>query len=396
MATAVSLGVALFGATGSIGESTLSVIEAHPDRFHLEVVSAHHSVDKLLDVIHRFAPKHVILTDSSQADLLLSRLPHDFKGSVAFGDIALIEAAVASEVDVVMAAIVGGAGLASTWAAVNAGKRICLANKESLVMAGALMMADAKRTGAMLLPIDSEHNAMFQCLPEHYRTGEPIEGLRQLILTCSGGPFRTWSGRKMAKAGINDAIAHPIWSMGKKISVDSATLMNKGLELIEATHLFQVPESAIDVVIHPESTVHSMVEFTDGSILAQLGSPDMRIPIAHALGFPNRLTIDVERLSLTSLKCLHFEAVDHDRFPALTLARQASDAGGDRAIVLNAANEIAVSAFLDGRISFPRITALVSECLNRLPQQPISCLEDVLMVDTLCRQAALDWIQEGT
>ncbi len=392
----MSLGVALFGATGSIGDSTLSVIEAYPDRFHLEVVSAHHSVDKLLNIIRRFAPKHVILTDTSQADLLLSRLPHDFKGSVAFGDIALTEAAVASEVDVVMAAIVGGAGLASTWAAVNAGKRVCLANKESLVMAGSLMMADAKRTGAMLLPIDSEHNAMFQCLPEHYRTGEPIAGLRQLILTCSGGPFRTWSGRKMAKASINDAIAHPIWSMGKKISVDSATLMNKGLELIEATHLFQVPESAIEVVIHPESTVHSMVEFTDGSILAQLGSPDMRIPIAHALGFPNRLSIDVERLSLTSLKCLNFEAVDHARFPALTLARQASDAGGDRPIVLNAANEIAVSAFLDGRISFPRITALVSECLNRLPQQPISCLEDVLMVDTLCRQAALDWMQEGT
>lgn len=392
----MSLGVALFGATGSIGDSTLSVIEAYPDRFHLEVVSAHHSVDKLLDIIRRFAPKHVILTDTSQADLLLSRLPHDFKGSVAFGDIALTEAAVASEVDVVMAAIVGGAGLASTWAAVNAGKRVCLANKESLVMAGSLMMADAKRTGAMLLPIDSEHNAMFQCLPEHYRTGEPIAGLQQLILTCSGGPFRTWSGRKMAKASINDAIAHPIWSMGKKISVDSATLMNKGLELIEATHLFQVPESAIEVVIHPESTVHSMVEFMDGSILAQLGSPDMRIPIAHALGFPNRLSIDVERLSLTSLKCLNFEAVDHARFPSLTLARQASDAGGDRPIVLNAANEIAVSAFLDGRISFPRITALVSECLNRLPQQPISCLEDVLMVDTLCRQAALDWMQEGT
>lgn len=392
----MSLGVALFGATGSIGESTLSVIEAYPDRFHLEVVSAHHSVDKLLEIIRRFAPKHVILTDASQADALLARLPHDFKGSVAFGDIALTEAAVASEVDVVMAAIVGGAGLASTWAAVNAGKRVCLANKESLVMAGSLMMADAKRTGAMLLPIDSEHNAMFQCLPEHYRTGEPIDGLRQLILTCSGGPFRTWPGRKIAKASVHDAIAHPIWSMGKKISVDSATLMNKGLELIEATHLFQVPETAIEVVIHPESTVHSMVEFTDGSILAQLGSPDMRIPIAHALGFPNRLAIEVERLSLTSLKCLNFEAVDHARFPALTLARQASEAGGDRAIVLNAANEIAVSAFLDGRISFPRITALVSECLNRLPQQPISCLEDVLMVDTLCRQAALDWIQEGT
>jgi len=350
----------------------------------------------LLQVIRDFAPKHVILTDVSQADTLLSRLPHDFKGSVAFGEVALAEAAVASEVDVVMAAIVGGAGLSSTWAAVNAGKRVCLANKESLVMAGSLMMARARQTGATVLPIDSEHNAMFQCLPQDYRTGEPIAGLAQLILTCSGGPFRTWSARKMAKASAREAIAHPTWSMGKKISVDSATLMNKGLELIEATHLFQVSESAIEVVIHPESTVHSLVEFVDGSLLAQLGSPDMRIPIAHALGFPERLPIPVQRLSITTLATLHFEAVDHDRFPALALAREASRAGDDRAIVLNAANEVAVSAFLEDRIGFNAITALVSECLNRMPQQPISCLEDVQMVDTLCRQCASDWIQENT
>lgn len=390
----MTLGVALFGATGSIGESTLSVLAAHPDRFHLEVVSAHHSIDKLLDVIARFSPKHVILTDASASDALLARLPHDFKGSVAFGEDALAEAAVASEVDVVMAAIVGGAGLTSTWAAVSAGKRVCLANKESLVMAGSLMMAEAKRSGALLLPIDSEHNAMFQCLPDHYRTGESIPGLKQLLLTCSGGPFRTWSARKMAKATVREACAHPTWSMGRKISVDSATLMNKGLELIEASHLFQVPESVIDVVIHPESTVHSMVEFTDGSILAQLGSPDMRIPIAHALGFPERLSIDVERLSLSRLASLNFEAVDHARFPALGLARAACDAGDDRAIVLNAANEVAVSAFLEGRLSFAKIIALVSECLNRMPQQPISSLEDVLAIDARCRRSALDWMQE--
>lgn len=388
-------GVALFGATGSIGESTLSVLAAYPERFHLEVVSAHSSVDKLLEIIKRFQPRHVILTDPAEQEALLSQLPSDFKGSLAFGEAALAEASVASEVDVVMAAIVGGAGLESTFAAVAAGKRVCVANKESLVMAGALMMAEAKRSGAVVLPIDSEHNAMFQCLPETYRTGHPIDGLRQLILTCSGGPFRNWSAKKMSRATVAEACQHPTWSMGRKISVDSATLMNKGLELIEATHLFSVDQSQIDVVIHPQSTVHSLVEFVDGSILSQLGSPDMRIPIANALGYPERLSIDVERLSLTELGRLEFEPVDHDRFPAMGLAREASTQGDDRPIVLNAANEVAVSAFLEERITFGEITSLVTECLNRIPQQPISSLEDVLAVDRMCRQKARDWMRES-
>jgi 1-deoxy-D-xylulose-5-phosphate reductoisomerase len=390
----MTTGVALFGATGSIGESTLSVIEAHPERFHLEVVSAHSSVDKLVRIIERFQPKHVILTDQTQANALMERLPKSFNGSLAFGEHSLAEAACASEVDVVMAAIVGGAGLISTYAAVSAGKRVCVANKEALVMGGELMMAEAEAKGAMLLPIDSEHNAMFQCLPESYVVGQPIAGLKQLVLTCSGGPFREWSIDAMAAATPDQAVAHPNWSMGRKISVDSATLMNKGLELIEATHLFNMPERAIDVVIHPESTVHSLVEFVDGSMLAQLGSPDMRIPIAHALGFPERLDINVERLNLTKLSKLHFETVNHDAFPALALARQASTEGGDRPIILNAANEVAVDAFLNELIGFTEIAELVSDCLNQIARQPISSIDDVLSIDRMSRQTADVWIRE--
>ena len=390
----MTVGVALFGATGSIGESTLSVIEAHPERFHLEVVSAHRSIETLVRIIERFQPKHVILTDQSEANALMEQLPKDFNGSLAFGEHSLAEAASASEVDVVMAAIVGGAGLVSTHAAVRAGKRVCVANKEALVMGGELMMAEARANGAILLPIDSEHNAMFQCLPESYTVGQSIPGLKQLVLTCSGGPFREWSIDAMMDATPDQAVAHPNWSMGRKISVDSATLMNKGLELIEATHLFHVPETSIDVVIHPESTVHSLVEFVDGSMLAQLGSPDMRIPIAHALGFPERLDINVERLSLTKLSKLHFEPVNHAMFPALALARQASSEGGDRPIVLNAANEIAVDAFLKQQIGFTEITELVSDCLNQSARQPISSIDDVLAVDSMSRQTAENWITE--
>ena len=390
----MSRGIALFGATGSIGESTLSVIEAHPDRFHLEVVSAHASVDKLLTIIQRFHPKHVVLTDTSQADQLMTQMPADFKGSVAFGEDALSEAATGTDVAVVMAAIVGGAGLLSTYAAVKAGKVVCLANKESLVMGGSLMMQACRDHGATLIPIDSEHNAIFQCAPASYACGETLPGLQQLILTCSGGPFREASIVEMQSATPAAAIAHPNWSMGRKISVDSATLMNKGLELIEATHLFQVGQDAIDVVIHPESAIHSMVEYADGSILAQMGTADMRIPIAHALGFPDRLALDVERLSLASMRGLHFEPVDHQKFPALNLARAASDAGDDRPIVLNAANEIAVDAFLNGRIGFMEITALVTECLNQIVQQPISSLEDVLVIDRMARRQATQLIGE--
>ncbi|MDB4021101.1 1-deoxy-D-xylulose-5-phosphate reductoisomerase [Litorivicinus sp.] len=390
----MSLGVALFGATGSIGESTLSVIKAHPHRFHLAVVSAHSSVDRLVSIIEDFDPKHVILTDAAYAEQLLGQLPPDFKGSVAFGEASLIEAAGSSEVDVVMAAIVGGAGLISTYAAVCAGKKVCIANKESLVMAGGLMMTRAKDQGAVILPIDSEHNAMFQCLPESYVIGEQISGLKQLTLTCSGGPFRTWDVERMEQATPLEAIAHPNWSMGPKVSVDSATLMNKGLELIEATHLFSVSDQQIEVVVHPESVIHSLVEFVDGSVLSQMSSPDMRIPIAQALGFPERLELDIERLSLTAIGKFHFEPVDHKRFPALHLAREAISEGGDRPVVLNAANELAVDAFLQGHLKFTQITSLVSDCLNHIKSQPMSSIEDVLEIDKMCRRQAFEWVRE--
>ena len=390
----MTIGVAVFGATGSIGESTLSVIEEHPDHFNLEVVSAHSSVDKLIRVIERFEPEHVILTDRSQENALMERLPKQFRGSLAFGENSLIEAANATEVDVIMAAIVGGAGLRSTYAAVSSGKRICLANKEALVMAGELMIAEARRSGAVLLPIDSEHNAMFQCLPESYLVGEQIAGLQQLILTCSGGPFLDWSIGDLSSVTPAQAVAHPNWSMGRKISVDSATLMNKGLELIEATYLFGVPESIIDVVIHPESVIHSLVEFIDGSTLAQLSSPDMRIPIAHALGFPERLRINVDRLSLIGLAELHFEAVRHDAFPALNLARKVSVEGDDRPIILNAANEVAVEAFLNHQIKFTEITEITADCLNQIAKQRVSSINDVLSLDKMCRRIAERFISE--
>tara|TARA_B100001093_G_scaffold81077_1_gene72472 strand:+ start:2223 stop:3401 length:1179 start_codon:yes stop_codon:yes gene_type:complete len=390
----MTIGVAVFGATGSIGKSTLSVIKTHPDRFHLEVVSAHSSIDKLIRIIECFEPAHVILTDPLQESALMERLPRKFKGSLAFGESSLVEAANATEVDVVMAAIVGGAGLRSTYAAVSAGKRVCLANKEALVMAGELIIAEAKKSGAVLLPIDSEHNAMFQCLPESYLVGEHIEGLQQLILTCSGGPFLDCSIDDLARITPKQAVAHPNWSMGRKISVDSATLMNKGLELIEATHLFGVNESIIDVVIHPESIIHSFVEFIDGSILAQLASPDMRIPIAHALGFPERLRVDVKRLALTELSGLHFEAVRHDVFPALELARKACAEGDDRPIILNAANEVAVAAFLNDQISFTEVTEITADCLNQIAKQSVYSINDVLSLDKMCRKIVNGLIME--
>jgi 1-deoxy-D-xylulose-5-phosphate reductoisomerase len=336
----------------------------------------------------------VILTDASGANSLLEKIPKDFKGSLAFGEYSLTEAASASEVDVVIAAIVGSAGLVSTYAAIRAGKRVCLANKEALVMGGELMMAEAANQNAILLPIDSEHNAIHQCLPKKYMAGSPISGLKQLVLTCSGGPFREWSIERMQSATPEQALAHPTWSMGRKISIDSATLMNKGLELIEATHLFGVREHLIDVVIHPESAVHSLVEFVDGSMLAQLGSPDMRIPIAHALGFPDRLEINVERLSLIKLSKLHFEAIDYGRFPSVLLARQVSSEGGDRAVIFNATNEVAVDAFLGGAIRFSQIMHLISDCLNQMVSLPISCIDDVLEIDRMSRRIANEWMME--
>ena len=376
--------IVLLGATGSIGENTLQVVRKHPDRLHLIGISAHSNAEKLSQIASEFKVPHAYLPETAG----------EAKNLPSFTDLdrsqdGLLSLASLPDAELVVIAVVGAKGLSPTLAALEAGKNIVLANKESLVLGGDLVMRTARENQARVLPADSEHNAVFQCIQ-----GESHRDIDSIILTASGGPFRELPLEGLKNVTVEQALNHPNWSMGRKISVDSATLMNKGLELIEATHLFHVPETSIDVVIHPESIVHSLVEFVDGSMLAQMGSPDMRIPIAHALGFPERLGINVERLSLTKLSKLHFEPVNHAMFPALGLARQASAEGGDRPIVLNAANEIAVDAFLKQQIGFTEITELVSDCLNQSARQPISSIDDVLAVDRMSRQTAEIWITE--
>ncbi|NBS11726.1 MAG: 1-deoxy-D-xylulose-5-phosphate reductoisomerase [Gammaproteobacteria bacterium] len=386
-------GVAVFGATGSIGRSTLAVLREHPDQFRLEVISAHANLERLNEILRVHQPRHVVITQSDQwkaSQSLRAAFP-----AVVFhaGMEALNDLAAMPEVEIVVASIVGAAGLRSTLAAVRAGKQVLLANKEALVMAGTLVMAEAARTGAIILPVDSEHNAIFQCLPHAYRTGQTIPGLHQLILTCSGGPFRTLETQALQHVTPEMACQHPNWSMGAKISVDSATLMNKGLELIEACHLFAVAHTQIDVVVHPQSVVHSMVEFQDGSVLAQLGSADMRIPIAFSLGYPARLSIDAPRIQWQDLRTLEFESPRHEDFPAIELARASYAEGDDRPLVLNAANEIAVAAFLSGQIRFPEIMAITLECLNRLPRQPISVVDEMIVRDAEVRGLAKQLVE---
>ena len=386
-------GVAVFGATGSIGCSTLAVLAAHPDQFRLEVISAHDNMDRLLDILKTHQPKHVVLTNPEHWETAKT---HRYRfPQVIFhaGMSCLNELAQSPDVDIVVAGIVGAAGLRSTMAAVTAGKQVLLANKEALVMAGSLVMREAQRTGARILPLDSEHNAIFQCLPKGYQTGESIQGLEQLILTCSGGPFRTLDASALKTVTPAMACQHPNWSMGAKISIDSATLMNKGLELIEACHLFAVQPAQVDVVVHPQSIIHSMVAFCDGSILAQLGAADMRIPIAYSLGYPTRLAIDVPRLNWRDLRELQFEIPRHADFPAIEMARAAYESGADRPLVLNAANEMAVAAFLNGAIGFQQIMTIVAECLNRLPRQPISVVEDMILRDADVRALAKSLVE---
>lgn len=361
--------LAVLGATGSIGDSTLSLVRAHPDRYQIYALSGFGRVDKLFKLACEFRPKvictapkhHQSLTDQIQAAGL------DIK--VLCGDSGLVAIASDPKVDTVVAAIVGAAGLSSTVAATKAGKRILLANKESLVMAGELVMPMAKRYGATILPIDSEHNAIFQCLPmpvqrDNRAIHESQHGIRQLWLTASGGGFLDKSIDEMREASVSQAVKHPNWSMGQKISIDSATMMNKGLELIEACHLFHLNESQIKVVIHPNSVVHSLVEYVDGSFLAQLGSPDMRTPIAHALAYPERIDAGVAALDLYQLSELKFLAPDLQKFACLKLARDAAKQGTGACIALNAANEIAVAAFLDEQIKLTDIAVIVERCLN--------------------------------
>ena len=371
--------IAILGATGSIGKSTLDLVERSPDRFEVVAVTAATNSKALADIARRTGAAVAVIADEARRDDLEARLAGT-DCRVEAGEEALLGAA-SGNADLVIAAIVGCAGLQAVMAAVEAGKTVALANKEALVTAGELMTGAAQRHDAMLLPIDSEHNAIFQCL-----AGSRREDVSKIVLTASGGPFRTASAEAIESATPQAAVAHPNWSMGAKISVDSATLFNKGLELIEAHYLFGLPSNLIDVVIHPQSVIHSLVEFIDGSMLAQLGSPDMRIPIAYALAWPERIETPAQRLDLKSIGRLDFEAPDLQRFPALRLAREALEAGGAAAIVLNAANEVAVERFLAGQIRFTDIAASVEDALHRADFAAPHSIADVLEIDRTVRR----------
>ena len=386
--------ICLLGATGSIGRSTLDLIERHPDRFRLHSVVAARDDAAMADICVRFKPRLAVMADVAAGDRLRTRLSELAPGTEVATGVEAIDAAAADPViDTVVAAIVGAAGLAPTLAAARAGKRILLANKEALVCAGALLMKAVASGSAQLLPIDSEHNAIFQCLPEP--TQRPLAGVRQLWLTASGGPFRGWTRDRLEQVTVAQAVAHPNWDMGPKISVDSATLMNKGLEVIEAHFLFGLESERIRVIVHPQSTIHSLVEYQDGSFLAQLGSADMRIPIAHALAWPERIESGAPKLDLAALARLDFSVPDLQAFPCLKLAYQALEAGGTAPAILNAANEVAVAAFLNGKLGFLGIAATVNEALNRIGLSSAESLACVLEADREARSVATASIESG-
>ena len=386
--------ISVLGATGSIGASVLDVVTRHPDRFAVAALTAHRKWEPLAELCRRHRPVLAVLDDPDAAQALERSLAGDgLPTRVLAGGAGLVAAAALPGADTVVAAIVGAAGLQPTLAAAHAGKRILLANKEALVIGGAAFMAAVDHGGAVLLPIDSEHNAIFQCLPAGYARNPGAAGVRRILLTASGGPFRTRPRAELATVTADEACAHPNWVMGRKISVDSATMMNKGLEIIEAHWLFGVSREAIDVVVHPESVVHSLVEYVDGSVLAQLGHPDMRTPIAQALAFPDRVDTGVPALELVRRGALTFEAPDHDRFPCLGLAYAALGAGGTAPAVLNAANEVAVAAFLAGRIRFTDIAPACAEALARLPARPVRALDDALAADAEARGVTRAWLK---
>ncbi len=383
------IGVSILGATGSIGASTLDVVRASPQRFRVVALAAGQDDARLFEAIAEFQPTLAALSDPAAAARLASRVrAAGFLTEVMSGVEGLAAVATHPEARAVVAAVVGSAGLPATLAALSAGKRVLLANKESLVMAGALFMAELARGGGELMPIDSEHNALFQCMPVGWRAGQQPSGVRRVILTASGGPFRSWSAERIARATPDQACAHPNWRMGRKISVDSATLMNKGLEVIEAHWLFGLPPRRIEVVVHPQSIVHSLVEYDDGSTLAQLGNPDMRTPIAHALAHPERIDAGVAPLDLVARGKLDFEAPDPVRFPCLTLGYAALEAGGAAPLVLNAANEVAVACFLDGRLGFAEIAGVVEGELAHFAGRDAAGLDAVLALDHEVRARA--------
>ena len=381
---AAKMNLAVLGATGSIGASTLDVVAAHPGRYRAFALSAHASAGALLELCRTYRPRYAVLSGLA-ADAAWRAQFEALGVQLRFGHEALEEVVAHPDCHAVMAAIVGGAGLRSTLAAVRAGKRVLLANKEALVMAGPLVMRAARESGAQVLPVDSEHNAVFQCF-----SGK--EAVRRIILTASGGPFRATPLEKLDAVTPDQACAHPNWVMGRKISVDSATMMNKGLEVIEARFLFDVPAERIEVLIHPQSIVHSLVEYLDGSVIAQLSNPDMRVPIAHALAHPERIASGARPLDLAALKSLSFERPDLQRFPCLRLAYDAMRAGGTAPVVLNAANEVAVEAFLTGRIPFTAIAGVIEDTVAGIGASRADALGEVLEADALARRKAAERI----
>jgi 1-deoxy-D-xylulose-5-phosphate reductoisomerase len=385
--------VSILGATGSVGEQTLSVIASAPDRFEVVALAAGHNVEKLVEQVKRFRPQRVSVADSAGAAELRQRIGDAIPVEVGTGEAGLTDVAT-HPADLVVAALVGAVGLGPTLAAIEAGRDVALANKEVMVMAGALVLRAVKKHGVTLLPVDSEHSAIFQAL-----SGQRAEDVSRLILTCSGGPFRTWNAERMAKATVEEALAHPNWDMGAKITIDSATLMNKALEIVEARWLFDVPADRIDVVVHPQSIVHSLVEFVDRSVLAQLGLPDMRVPIAVALAHPARLPLDIPSLDLATTARLDFEEPDRKRFPALDLARRALAGSEAAPAVLNAANEVTVASFLDGEIPLPRICAVNGAVLEaHLSEQAgsvVSAIDEVVAADAWARGLARQLLEEA-
>ena len=382
-------GITVLGSTGSIGVSTLDVLARHPQRYRVVALTANRQVERMLEQCLQHHPQWAVMVDEDAAEALQQALQqHGSETRVLSGVAGLEQVAALAEADYVMAAIVGAAGLSPTLAAARAGKRILLANKEALVISGRLFMDEVQRSGAELLPIDSEHNAIFQCMPPGFERGLDAVGVRRILLTASGGPFRSLPLEQLAEVTPEQAVAHPNWSMGRKISVDSASMMNKGLEVIEACWLFNTSPDHIQVVLHPQSVIHSMVEYDDGSVLAQLGNPDMRTPIAHALAWPERIDSGVASLDMFAVARLDFEAPDMQRFPCLRLAIEAIRTGGTAPTILNAANEIAVEAFLERRIAFTDIPHLIEDALGAITVQPADKLETLFAADEAARQHA--------
>jgi 1-deoxy-D-xylulose-5-phosphate reductoisomerase len=384
----------LLGSTGTIGVNTLDVVAQHPDKFQVHALAANRNYQKLVEQCERFKPRYIVLNDESHYAACKKLLQATgLSCQLLCGEAALEQVAASDDTDIVMAAIVGAAGLKSTLAAARSGKRVLLANKEALVMSGNLLMDAVRESGATLLPIDSEHNAIYQAMPERSRLGLAHSGVTRIVLTASGGPFRVMDPADLKHVTPAQAVKHPNWVMGKKISVDSATMMNKGLEVIEACWLFSAAPNQVEILIHPESIVHSMVCYRDGSVLAQMSNPDMRTPIAYGLGYPDRIGAGVAELDLASIGALHFEPLNRERFPCVELAYRAIEAGGTATAILNAANEVAVESFLNEELPFDAIYDVIESSLRQISATPVNHLDDVINADREARAAARDWLR---